>query len=204
MAKQDFVPEDDAKFVAKHGLFKTKVAENKTLLGLTDDDVTQADTDNVDISAALADRQLKRSEYRASVRHYLQIETRVEANWRNTARRAKASPNYTEGKGQEMGIEGEDSQIDWSQAEPTLRVKADASGVTIGYNKGESDGINLYERRGNATEFTLLRRITRASGKDMRDNLTPAPEKREYYAIYLLGDDEVGQRSGIVSVTVTD
>ena len=75
---------------------------------------------------------------------------------------------------------------------PILKLRKEVNGIRISYNRlGTFDGINIYRKRPSDADFILL----------ARDNHSPYIDKTtietgtEYYAYYMKGDDEVGQKS---------
>ncbi|MEW6160073.1 MAG: hypothetical protein AB1813_21800 [Verrucomicrobiota bacterium] len=73
--------------------------------------------------------------------------------------------------------------------------------VELTFNKEPYQGVAIYSKREGETQFTFLARDTYAPYNDSRPCLvTGKPELREYRAIYLLADDEVGQFSDVVIV----
>jgi len=62
--------------------------------------------------------------------------------------------------------------------------------------------VNVYSRRGSETAFTFLARDTESPYIDTRPNLVNAPEPREYKALYVWHDEEVGHDSDIVQTVV--
>jgi hypothetical protein len=113
---------------------------------------------------------------------------------RALVRRIKAHPNYTSAIGAQLGIEGPDVAVDLSEAKPVLTATPQRSGlVVIEFVKGQSDGVNIYSRRGTETGFTFLARDTASPYIDNRTPLVAGqPEQRHYMAMYVLDDDEVG------------
>jgi len=117
--------------------------------------------------------------------------------------RIKNHPDYTDEIGKDLGIIGTSSTIDYANAKPTLKVIKGASGVRIDFNKSDFDGVKIFSRRGNETEYTFLGNDTNPPYHDSRTNLNSADaELREYYAVYILNDDPVGLESETYKITV--
>ncbi|MBC8384552.1 MAG: hypothetical protein H8E57_03420 [Candidatus Cloacimonetes bacterium] len=105
--------------------------------------------------------------------------------------------------GKELKIIGEEISIDSSTVRPELEVILKARFPEIKWRKHYADGINIYSRRGDETEFTFLARDTVSPYVDNRPNLeTGKPEDREYYAFYIFDDEEEGLESDTVKITV--
>ena len=83
-----------------------------------------------------------------------------------------------------------------------ITLSGGSRAVEVGFNKSISDGVQISSRRGNETQFTPLASDRFAPYIDNRPNLGPGPETRSYKAVYLVGDDPVGNESPIISITM--
>ena len=114
---------------------------------------------------------------------------------RALARRIKAHPAYTVALGNLLGIVGPDDGIDLSGRRPDITGNdpAGRDQVEIGFNKLISDGVNLYSKRDGDADFVFLARDTATPYIDTRSLLTAGkPEIREYKAMFVLNDEEIG------------
>ena len=119
------------------------------------------------------------------------------------AKEIKLHPNYTEAIGMDLGIIGSEQVIDWSEQVPVLKLKLQSNSVRIDFDKGLSDGIRIYSRRGDETEWTFLDVDANPPYYDKRKNLvTGKGETREYKAIFILKDQEAGMESAIYPISV--
>lgn len=86
---------------------------------------------------------------------------------------------------------------------PTLVVSAELGVVYGRYTKHSHQGIDLYGCRTGESEYTLLGRFNMSRWEDRRPNLVPAqPEQRDYYAVFVDRDQQVGAQSSTVSIVV--
>lgn len=86
---------------------------------------------------------------------------------------------------------------------PALAVSADLGLVKGRYTKHSHQGIDLYCCRTGEDEFALLGRFNMSRWEDRRPNRTPGqPEQRDYYAVFVDRDQQVGAQSPTVSVVV--
>ena len=106
----------------------------------------------------------------------------------------KAHPAYTVALGNLLGIEGPDDGIDLSSRQPDISGTDRTGGqVQIDFNKLTSDGVNLYSKRDGDADFVFLARDTATPYIDTRSLLTAGkPEIREYKAMFVLNDEEIG------------
>ena len=119
------------------------------------------------------------------------------------AKTVKLHPNYTEAIGEDLGIIGSEQFIDWSEIKPTLKLKVISKKVIINFDKDLSDGVNIYGRRDNETDWIFLATDTEPPYYDTRPNLVAGKaETREYKAVYVLNDEEVSIESEIYSILV--
>ena len=79
-------------------------------------------------------------------------------------------------------------------SKPTLFGTDQTGGrVQIGWDKSISDGVNIYGKRGAEADFTLLHRDNDSPYTDDRPFLVAGkPELREYKAVRILADAEIG------------
>ncbi|MCE3278113.1 MAG: hypothetical protein K0S44_304 [Bacteroidetes bacterium] len=119
------------------------------------------------------------------------------------AQRIKASVNYTEAMGQDLGIIAPEVNIDLTSLQPELRVKLDAGRPFIKATKGIADAIDLFVNRNDGNNFISLGRLLKPEFIDTTNlpSTTPLAEW-EYKAMYVIGNDNVGVMSPTVSVVV--
>jgi hypothetical protein len=117
--------------------------------------------------------------------------------------RIKASINYTEAIGEDLGIIAPDSVIDPTTLQPVLKVKLDAGRPHIKSSKGVADAIDLYVDRKDGAGFILLGRLLKADYIDTANlpSATPLAEW-DYKARYVIGNDPVGLMSAVESIVV--
>jgi hypothetical protein len=111
---------------------------------------------------------------------------------------------YNDTIGKELGLVGSRLVTEWDSLKPTLSTQLKPDGrVVISFSKGKTNGIHLFCRRGSQTEFEFLGVDTASPYYDTRPNENVGQnEKREYYAVFFVKDELVGDRSDIVSVVV--
>ena len=115
----------------------------------------------------------------------------------------KSNKNYTELIGKDLGIIGAEQDINWDTEKPVLTLTLQSNKVSIKFKKGSSVGIKIYSRRTTETAWSFLSIATESPYYDTRTNIVSGQgETREYKAVYLLHDEEVGQESEIYSISV--
>ena len=100
-------------------------------------------------------------------------------------------------------IEGPKGAVQAVNLQPTISASAQPGGVvTIKFNKGGSDGVNIYSQRDGDTTFVFLARDTSSPYVDNRPLLVAGkPEVRRYHCRYIRKDQEIGLPSDDVTVT---
>ena len=119
------------------------------------------------------------------------------------AQRIKTQPGYTDSIGQALRLIGADQTLDVTSVKPVFTAKLDAGQVTLGWTKQGLDGIEFWADRGDGKGFVFLAVDTVPDYTDTA--ALPAAGTSalwKYKAIYLQGDDRVGQWSDVVSIPV--
>ena len=115
----------------------------------------------------------------------------------------KANPNCTPTMLVAMAIEPRSSQRDATAIKPKIKLESQPGHVRVTGSKDYAELINIYMRLVGTTKWTLVGiRRKRFPFDDQTPLATPGvAETREYMAVGVNGDDEVGQPSDIVTVT---
>jgi len=84
----------------------------------------------------------------------------------------------------------------------SLLCKSGSGGVVhLDFDKSTSDAVNIYAKRGDEADFSFLARHTASPYIDNRPLLVATkPELREYKAVYVQSDAEIGLFSDEVVV----
>lgn len=197
MAKSDYFPRPDGELLIWHDRFIVNLANLKTQLGLSDEDIASCNSENKElhgkVSAANIATAAAHHATAEKQAHRSQFENKVRA----LTRRIKAHPGYTEAIGNLLGIIGAEIHTDFSDAKPVLKAVDQTDGIVVlSFQKAKSDGINIYAQRDNEAEFVFLARDTQTRYVDNRPLLVAGrPELRRYTAVYVVKDEEVGHFS---------
>lgn len=109
----------------------------------------------------------------------------------------KNSPNYTNDIGEDFRIIGDEQTVDIENAKPVLKLSKVPSGYKITFGlQNFFDGVHIYRKRPEQENFRFLATDTRSPYIDTDEQVNGT----EYYAYFLVDDDEVGQQSDIVTV----
>ena len=204
MAKSDWLPPRDPEFLAWLKHEKDALPTLKTVLGLADPDVAALTADCTLLDAKLTALANADAAYAQAAAEKTATRRAIEGRVRALARRIKAAPGYTEAIGAQLKLIGAEDTTDLTTAKPTLTATVKPGGaVELVFNKGKSDGVNVYAQRESDAGWVFLARDTESPYVDTRPLLVAGkPEQRRYKAMYVLGDDETGQASDELTVTV--
>ena len=113
----------------------------------------------------------------------------------------KKSRGWNAGKGDALEVSTPPGQIDPAALKPTLNVEGKRGRNEVMAKKYGADSLNIYVRLKGEGPFRLL--AAKRVRFPMDDDAPPAqpgkPEEREYQAVAVIADNEVGQPSDIVS-----
>ena len=117
--------------------------------------------------------------------------------------RIKQSVAYTAAMGQDLGVIPPVQNFDPNAMQPALTLRLEAGFPLLEWKKGESDGVHLYVDRRDGNGFVLLVRTVKTAYIDTQ----PLPPNTftaswDYKVRYLIGDDEVGAFSSVLSINV--
>ena len=125
----------------------------------------------------------------------------IERRVRVIVRRWKAAPGYTQAIGLDLGIVGEEINIDPAIAQPDLSVRMNGGRPEIDWNKQHMEALELEVDRGAGPQ--LLTIVT--SGSTVDEHPLPGPGQSAvwtYRAIYRLNNQRVGLWSDPVQIAV--
>jgi hypothetical protein len=122
------------------------------------------------------------------------------ASLRATLAEIKTNPAFTDGMGAVMQIFTSGSATAPDTIKPSLVATAARGYVRLTGSKNHAETVNLYMRRKGAAWILIAPKRKRFPFDDQTPLATPGvPEEREYMARGVIGDDEIGQDSDIVS-----
>jgi len=194
MPKSNFIPAADHDFL----LWIEHLIANLTPdYGLAESDVTALKAASTDFHAKTAHANDAQAAAKQATADKNDSRQKAETLIRAKVRQIKASSDYTEGRGAQLGIEGPENTFDLTTSSPDLSGIAQTAGlVALSFTKYKSEGINIYCQRENDAGWVLLSRATVSPFQDNRPLLQLGkPELRRYTAIYILKDKEIGRYS---------
>lgn len=117
--------------------------------------------------------------------------------------RVKASPNYNEGIGEEMGIIGTEQPFDPASLKPIINLTQITGGILLKWQKGDADALHIEADRGAGAGWVFLAVDTIPDYMDTHP-LPPAGFSAtwKYRCSYKINDEFVGEWSDVAIIAV--
>ncbi len=115
----------------------------------------------------------------------------------------KTNKNYTPAIGQDLWLIGSSTSVDPSTWKPQLNLQNKAGHPIIAWTKGDASAIEIWVDRSDNANFVMLTINTEPNTND--NSPLPPPGNTamwKYKAIYRFHDEQVGQWSDVISVSV--
>jgi len=198
----DYMPSQDGKLITWEENLRGEIDNYSATLGLSAPDVLDIKTlcsgmgtaINANITAQNAAREAKKTkdktvdDNKTALRGYAKI--------------IKANKNYTAAIGAKLGLEAaEGADFDADNYKPQISAKTFPGHADIAFTKNGVEGVNIYARLKGQASWEKLGHDRHSPYVDNRPLAAAGvAEIREYMAIGVLDDVEVGQMSDIVQV----
>jgi hypothetical protein len=197
MSKKSYLPYTNDGKSTWAATYKTNVATDGPTCGLTPVEVTAQQTaaqgivDEIkNIKDAKAAYESALATAKTTLKNHLSV-------IRSGVKRMKTHSGYTTGIGQHLQVIGDEPSIDIVNSKPVLTVSKVPTGYEIKFNLLDFfDGVHIYRRR--ATDATASYLATDTSSPYI--DTDPMTDGTEYFALFLLDDDEAGKPGDIVKV----
>lgn len=199
----DFIPKQDPARAAWLTTLKSKLPVHAAALGLNSTQTAQLTADLDAHIASLQTVAQKKAEWlAATAAKRMQAETHLPA-LRAEIARWKTLPGMTDGILADLNISKTPPALVADECQPKLAVSLSGGQVSLKFQKRGASDVNLYVRLRGEPVWRLLVRVTNSPYADVTPvAVAGAAEVREYRAIGVLADQEIGQPSDIVSFTV--
>lgn len=228
MSNSRFIPTGDSDKVVWLNNFTTKMSLYASALGVTTAELTALQKDNAYFSYIISMMEVYRqnllnlSKYKNMLKKAVgqqhigalpalptlatapaAVSEGVFDRVSKLAIRIKASLNYTDAIGSDLGVISPAESIDVAALQPDIKVVLEVGKPHLKWKKGLSDAVDLYVDHNDGQGFTLIGRLVRNEYLD----LTPVAadkvfEERKYKAVYVIADTQVGLYSKVTSVDV--
>ncbi|MCA9201878.1 MAG: hypothetical protein KDA59_02475 [Planctomycetales bacterium] len=197
----DFLPRDEGRLSSWLTNFQSGVTTHGASVGMTPEQIAEVGTVCQSVKQALDEAVAKRAAASAATAAKNEAKAEGFRTLRALVRQIKAHPAMTPALLQELQIDGGDDAVDPDAYKAELRAEVFAGHVRISFVKRSVDGVNIYRRLAGQDAWVFLARDTNSPYNDHTPLATPGvAETREYRALGVIDDAEIGQPSDIVSV----
>lgn len=228
MSNSRFIPTGDSDKVVWLNNFTTKMDLYASQLGVTTAELTALQKDNAYFSYLISMMEVYRqnllnlTSYKNMLKHAVgqqhigtlpmlpTLPTAPEAvsegvfdRISKLVIRIKASLNYTDNIGTDLGVIAPTENVDIATMQPDIKITLEVGKPHLKWKKGYSDALDLYVDRNDGAGFVLIGRLTRNEYLDIV-SLPPTKvfDEWQYKGIYVIADTPVGLFSRIASVDV--
>lgn len=194
----DYIPRSEPQLAIWLANFSKKITSYGQNLGLTAEEIKLAET-----SAKIVEVEQKKTEVQQIVALKDDLRSDTLATIRGFVTRIKAHTTFTEAIGQDLGIIASNTTVAMAKSstgKTVLKAEVLPGRVRLSFVKKNFSGVNIYGRLNGSTQWQFLARDNNSPYDDERPLSNGQPEKREYMAIGVVGDEEVGKPSDIISV----
>ncbi|MBL9045637.1 MAG: hypothetical protein JNM83_28770 [Myxococcales bacterium] len=205
----DFVPRSDAQLTLWLTNYSARLATYGKGLSLTDAEIKAQQKLADEIIDAIKGNDQKHKDWRSTVQATKTTKQTNLPKVRTLIARLKVAPGWSSAIGQAMGVISSSAQsltpVVLAAAKPALRADVSAGRVYLKFTRRPFDGLNVYMRRKGEGTWRFVGRATKSPFVDAAPPLTAgSAEIREYQALGVRSDQELGQPSDIVVVPLRD
>jgi hypothetical protein len=199
----DFMPKKDAKRLTWLTGLKTEYPKHVAELEITPERAATVDTWIDAHIAAIQNVSQKKAEWLAATAAK-KTQARISvAGLRAEIARWRTAPGMTPAISADLQISATGPTVNPDVYKPELAASVVGGHVRLKFKKRGVSDVNLYVRHPGDMTWRLLARVTKSPYDDLTPVAAPGTaEVREYQAIGVMQDKEIGQPSDIVSVTV--
>lgn len=203
---EDFIPKADAKFMlwtevwhlnfpglAARTMPHVLSPEQERHLDLarrTINKIKEVDKAKSALAAVVAEKEMLKKEFIGEARAYINM--------------AKACSHFSDDDFLGVGITCSNQTLDFSELSPIIKAIVFPTHVEVSFNKHHVLSVAIYCRLPeDKGEWTLLAKCSKSPYIDKTPlRVENKPERREYMAMFTNIETMLGQRSGIIQVTV--
>jgi hypothetical protein len=181
---RSYFPTSDAAQSAWAGNYKVKIADVAATLGLTHEQVDKQVADCEKIIGSISNVAAKRADLKETIGNRNEIIATNGGSLRADISNIKTLPGYTVGIGSALGIISPSSSADYATFKPILTIGMFGGKVRIKFKKMETDGVNIYRKKVDATEWSFLARANKSPyDQGYVLEVTGQPETWQYRAL---------------------
>jgi hypothetical protein len=200
--KKDYIPDSAQGIVNWTTNYLKEIDAIATRIGWPTDQATSLKTRLTTLKEAAQAVLDKQNDLEAATGQLDQLKLSQVPEIRTDTNNLKTTRGFNEGDGRTLQVlTSTGGEFNSDSYKPPLVANSKQGRVELIVKKNGADSINLYSRIKGQSAFKLI--AAKRVRFPFEDNTPPAtpgqPEEREYQAIGVLGDDEIGLPSDIVS-----
>ena len=197
-----YIPRSGAELAVWLGNFTTVLPIQAKGLGMPPAEQKEALDGAKALVESLQKDEQKRAEWLAATAHTAELKQQALPVIQRTIERLRTTPGFTEEVNKAlMAVPPRAQALALDEHKPVIRGTVTGGKVQIGWTRGSLDGINVYSRKQGDSAWVLLGHDSRPPYDDPRP--INSVEVREYRAIGVSHDQEVGQPSDTIAVAVS-
>jgi len=197
-----FFPRSDAGLLVWLANFQSTLPAQAKALGLAPGEIKEALDQAKALATAIQIDEQKYADWQAAVAKTAELRDQAQTEIRRIIDRLRTAPSYTEETAKSlMAVPVKPVAKSLDDHKPVIRASYSGGKVRIHWTRGALDGVNVYSRKPGSEVWVLLGRDTRPPYDDLRPAVS-AGEVREYRAIGVSHDEEVGHPSDTVLATL--
>ena len=198
----DYIPKNDGDLLKWESNFSENLSNYADALGLTPDEVKAMQNNCKNIGNGINDCTKAQSLAKEAVANKLSIIKINTDGLRTGIQHFKKNKGYTEAIGKALGVVGTDDPVDPDTYKPKISADVFPGHVTIKFTKKGVQGVNIYSKLKGEENWAKLAFDSYSPYTDNRPLHVPGtPETRQYMAMGVVHDHEIGQMSDILEVT---
>lgn len=200
----EFIPRSDPQLCQWLENYSKRIAIYGSRFGLTAEEIALQQRLCTELGEAIRTDDQKHKEWRAAVKKTREVKKSALSAVRTMIERVKHLPGWTPEIGHAMGVVKPTlAPAAMAELKPKLTAELFGGKVRLKFVRRPLDGINLYMRRRGEAQWQLVTHATRSPVIDPTPLFAPGiSEQREYRALGVRKDQEIGQPSDPVLVVV--
>ncbi len=199
----DYIPNNEGDYGDWLQNLWTKLPTHGPALGMTSEQISA-------LRGLIGDQQALHTETETSRAHATAMEAQersgketLNADLRARVRHWKTVAGWSQMVGEDLKLIGVAAELDLENYKPEIAAKIVGGEIRITFKKKGVDGVNVYCRLRGTSAWRKLAFDSSSPYVDTEPLANPTvPETREYKAMGVVKDEEIGQPSDIVSVTL--
>ena len=198
----DYLPKNDGDMLKWINNFSENLSTYADALGLPPDVVSAMQGNCKNIGSGINDCTQAQAQAKQAVAEKLAILKENTDALRTGIGQFKKNKGFTEAIGKALGVMGVDDPVDPTTYKPKISADVFPGHVTVKFTKKGVQGVNIYSKLKGEENWVKLAFDSYSPYEDNRPLHVPGtPEVRQYVAMGVIHDHEIGQMSDIIQVT---